>query len=461
MSRIVTKLALLMMVFFTLPALADDNIREYQLPNGLTLVVQPDHSAPLVLSEIWYKVGSSNESDGLTGISHVLEHMMFKGTPAYPEGQLFSIVAAHGGDQNAMTGSDFTMYYQEWSRENLALSFTLEADRMQNLSLNPALFNSELKVVQEERKLRVDNNPTMLTYERFMAAAFPNSPYGHPPVGWSSDLKQLTVDDLRAWYQTWYVPNNAILVVVGDVDADAVYRLAEEHFGNIKPKPLPVLKQFTLLPKIATTEQTIEAPANLPVIFLGFNVPSAVSDHNSREPYALDVLNNLLGGSDSARLQKQLVRDQNIAGSVNADYNLYARLPTLFTLTAIPAKGHSIDALKQAMLKQIKQLQTTPVTPNELARIKIQVLANRTYSQDSLTDEAYMIGSLESVGLSAREIDNYQQQIDKVTAADVLAVAKKYLVPSNMTVSQLLPQAIPNQATLTQTLPEEGTTHVN
>lgn len=460
MNRIVTNLVLLGVIFFALTAQASEPIREYQLTNGLTLVVKPDHRAPLVLSEIWYKVGSVNETLGTTGLSHLLEHMMFKGTPTYPEGQLFQIVAQNGGDQNAMTTQDYTMYYQEWAPDKLALSFTLEADRMQHLTLDPKRFQSELKVVQEERKLRVDNDPMMVTYERFTAAAFPNNPYGQPTIGWPSDIRQLTVEDLRHWYQTWYTPNNAIVVVVGDVEPDAVYQLAQEHFGNIKPHPLPTLKQFSLLAKRVTTEQTVKAPANLPVIYMGFNVPSAVSDHNSRFPYILDVLNTLLGGSDSARLQKQLMRDQTIAGSVYSDYNLYARLPTIFLLAAIPAKGHSTPELKAALLDQIKQLQTTPVTPEELARVKTAALAQRIYAQDSLTNEAQTIGTLESVGLSAREIDHYQQEIEQVTAADVQAAAQKYLVPGNMTIGILEPQAIANP-TAPSPAASQGTSHVN
>jgi zinc protease len=462
MPKIVTNLVLFMMIFLTLPALADDSIHEYQLPNGLTLVVKPDHRAPLVLSEIWYKVGSSNETYGISGVSHVLEHMMFKGTPTYPSSKIFSLVAEHGGDQNAMTGQDFTMYYQEWAPDNLALSFSIEADRMQNLTLDPTLFVNERKVTQEERKLRIDNDPTMQTYERFNAAVFPNNPYSIPTAGWPGDLQQLTVDDLRTWYQTWYAPNNAIVVVVGDVNPDAVYQLAEEHFGSIKPRTLPALKQFTLLPRKTTTEVVVKAPANLPVLYMGFNVPSAVSEHNSREPYALDVLNNILAGSDSARLQKQLVRGKSIAGSVDTQYNLYARLSTSLTIAAMPAEGQNTQTLRQAILQQIQALQTTPVAPAELARVKTRVLAERTYAQDSLTDEAFMIGSLESVGLSAREIDNYQRQINQVTAADVQAVAKKYLIPGNMTIGTLLPQAITNQtAPVTPAVSAEGTAHVN
>lgn len=459
MSRILVNLALLTMLCFTLPAMADNNIREYQLPNGLTLVVKPDHRAPIVLSEIWYKVGSSYEPDGITGISHVLEHMMFKGTPTYPPGTILTLVAAHGGTQNAMTGADFTMYYQEWAANNLDLSFTLEADRMQHLLLDPTLFNTELHVVQEERRLSIDNNPNMVTYERFNAALFPNSPYGHPDIGWPTDLKQLNVADLRHWYQTWYTPNNAILVVVGDVNANHVYELAEEHFGNIKPKMLPVNKQFTSLTKTTTILQTVHAPAKLPVIYMGFNVPSVPSEHNSQEPYTLDVINQLLTGDNSARLFKNVVRGATIATYVEGNYDLYARLPTVFAIAAQPTASHSNNELKQAILQQIQALQNTPPTQDELNRVKNAMLAMRIYNQDQLSDAAYMLGSLESVGLSAREIDNYQRQINKITPADIQAVAKKYLIPANMTVTILAPTAIAEPPTTAPSA--QGDTHAN
>lgn len=458
MSRILTSLAFIALLGLTLPAIADNNIREYQLPNGLTLVVKPDHRAPIVLSEIWYKVGSSYEPLGITGISHVLEHMMFKGTPTYPPGTILSLVAEHGGNQNAMTGADFTMYYQEWAANNLDLSFSLEADRMQNLLLDPKLFDTERQVVEEERRMSVDNDPNMVTYERFKAALFPNTPYGHPDIGWPADLKQLTVDDLRQWYQTWYTPNNAILVIVGDVNPNKVYELAEEHFGNIKPKPLPAIKQFTNLTKTTTILQTVKAPAKLPAIFIGFNVPSVPSQHNSQDPYALDVINHLLAGDNSALLFKNVVRGSAIATYVEGNYNLYARLPTMFAIAAQPTTTHSNTELKQAILQQIQQLQTTPITQSELNRVKNSMLAMQIYNQDELSDEAYMIGSLESVGLSAREIDNYQRQIKKVTPADIQEVAKKYLIPRNMTITTLTPLPIPDTTTANTT---QGDSHEN
>lgn len=445
----------------SIPALADNQTFEYQLDNGLKIVVRPDTTTPLVLSEMWYKVGSSYESDGTTGVSHVLEHMMFKGTPDYPSGKIFSVVASQGGEQNAETTEDYTMYYQEWAPSNLATSFAIEADRMQHLNLDPKLFKSELQVVQEESKLRVSSDPNAVTQVRFNAAAFPNNPYAHPVIGWPGDLAQLTVDNLRAWYQTWYVPNNAILVVVGDVKPNDVYELAKQYFGNIKAKPLPVIKQFYMLPKQATTRVTVNAPANLPALFIGFNVPSAISEPNSKEPYALFVLSQLLAGNDSARLPKQLVRDKSIANDVGTDYELYARLPTLLQISANPAAGKTTPMLEQAILAEIQQLQTTLVSASELNRVKTAAITDNIYARDSITDEADMIGSFEVVGLTPKELDNFEKEINQVTAQDVQNVAEKYLVPANMTVGVLSPETINQSGAQAPQAASQGNQHVN
>lgn len=443
------------------PALADNSIFEYQLDNGLKIVVRQDNTTPLVLSEMWYKIGSSYENEGTTGVSHVLEHMMFKGTPNYPSGKIFSIVASQGGEQNAETTQDYTMYYQEWAPSNLATSFAIEADRMQHLNLDPKLFKSELQVVEEESKLRVSSDPNAVTQVRFNAAAFPNNPYAHPVIGWPGDLAQLTVDNLRAWYQTWYVPNNAILVVVGDVNPNDVYQLAKHYFGNIPEKPLPEIKKFYMLSKQATTRITVNAPANLSALFIGFNVPSAISEPNSKEPYALFVLSQLLAGNDSARLPKQLVRDKNIANDVGADYELYARLPTLLQISANPADGKTTNALEQAILAEIQELQTTPVSAAELNRVKTAAITDNIYARDSLTNEADMIGSFEIVGLTPKELDNFEKQINRVTAEDVQNVAKKYLISANMTVGVLSPQTITQTASQPSQATSHGASHVN
>ncbi|HDJ86948.1 MAG TPA: insulinase family protein, partial [Chromatiales bacterium] len=230
MSRWVLPVLLLLFA----PAVAAGPVHEYRLDNGLRVLVKEDHRAPVVVSQVWYKVGSGDEHGGITGISHALEHMMFQGTAKHPAGEFSRIVAANGGRENAFTGRDYTAYFQLLAKDRLPVSFELESDRMRNLSLKEADFRKEIQVVMEERRLRTDDNPQALTYERFNAAAFVSSPYHHPVIGWMDDLRNLKIGDLRAWYRRWYAPNNATLVVVGDVDPQAVLRLAERYFG-----PLP------------------------------------------------------------------------------------------------------------------------------------------------------------------------------------------------------------------------------
>jgi len=445
--RIISKLILCSLLLIASNVLADSKqpkktVYEYQLNNGLQLIVKQDKRAPVVLSEIWYRVGSSYEHLGITGVSHVLEHMMFKGTPKYPGDTFSKMIAENGGEQNAATTKDYTVYYQELSNDKLPLAFKLEADRMQNLTLSEDDFKSELKVVQEERKLRVDNDPMMLTYERYNAAAFPGNPYANPTVGWPSDLAQLNINDLKHWYSTWYVPNNATLVVVGNVKPDNVYKLAQENFGGIKPKQLPEIKKFPGAKPKGQKEVTVKAPAKLPVLFLGFKVPSVVTAEKNYEPYALDVLSTIIAGNNSSRLQKDLVRDKRIAGDLAIYYSIYSRLPTLLQIVATPAEDVSADKLQQAIMTEIDKLKTTPISETELKRIKTQVIAQRIYAQDSIDAQGMIIGSLVSVGLSYKEIDNYQKQVEKITPKQIKAVANKYLTKDHMTVGVLVPQSI-------------------
>jgi zinc protease len=438
--RIVTKLSLLISIFFTANAFAaDGSTHEYQLDNGLKLVVKEDHRAPVVISEVWYKVGSGYEPLGLTGISHMLEHLMFKGTPAHPGSQFLQLITENGGQLNAFTTRDFTTYYEMLSADKLPLSFQLEADRMANLSLEPTTFDSEHQVVKEERQLRVVNDPQALTYERFNAIALQANPYQNPTSGWPSDLNNMTDKDAKNWYHHWYGPNNAIVVVVGDVNPDDVYKLAQADFGKLKPIKMMEIKSHDTIKPLGPRKVTVKAPAKLPYVMIGFNTPSVVTATEKWEPYALEVLAGILAGSDSSRLQQDLVRDKQIASEVDIDYDMYTRLPGLFIIGATPSQGHNLGDVKQAIFDEINNLRTKPVSNKELNRIKTQVIANNIYAQDSIEYEAYLIGSMESVGLPWQEINNYEQQIRNVTPVQVQAVAKKYLSHDRSTIAELVP----------------------
>ena len=423
---------------------AAGNVHEYRLKNGLKLVVREDHRAPVVLSSVWYKVGGSYEHNGITGISHALEHMMFRGTQKYPAGQLEKITSKNGGEQNAATTNDQTFYYERLAAEKLPISFELEADRMHNLLLTPSDFTKEIQVVMEERRMRVDDDPNGLTYERFTATAHVNNPYHHQAIGWMTDLENMRVDNLRKWYRTWYVPNNAVVVVVGDVKPDVVFALAKKYFGPLKPGKVPQLKPRKEIPALGEKRVDIYTPAKLPLLLMGYQTPSLVTAKASWQPYALDVLSSILGGGDSARFTQQLVRGQQIASSAQASYDIYTLHGDLLTLMGVPTQAHSVSELRTAFLQQVKNLQTQLVSEPELERVKAQVIAQNVYQKDSLDNQAISIGIPETIGLSWRVDQQYVQRIKAVTPQQIQQVAKLYLIPRRLTTAVLHPTAIEN-----------------
>jgi zinc protease len=433
---------LLISLFFFLPVSFASETHQFTLDNGLQLIVREDHRAPVVVSMVWYKIGSADEPLGITGISHVLEHMMFKGTSQYGPKEMSQLIAKKGGQENAMTSYDFTAYYQQLPADELNLSFQIEADRMRNLLLDNKEFVKELEVVKEERRLRTDDNPQALTYERFAASAFVGSPYHHPIVGWMHDLEQMTLEDIQQWYQRWYSPNNAIVVVVGDVDPKQVLTLAQQYFGPIQTSNLPIPKNKRTAPPTGQRQLVVQAPAKLPWLVMGYNVPSLTSPVPAEEIYALEVLAGILAGGDSARLAKNLVRGQQIASSATANYSGFTRFDTLFTFYATPAPGKKLSQLTQAILEQVSQLQNTLVSDAELARVKAQAIAEKTYSRDSVMGQAMDIGIAEVTGLSWQTVDRYADEIRKVTAEQVRDVAKKYLIANRLTIAELQPQEV-------------------
>ncbi|TDY04110.1 M16 family metallopeptidase [Thiohalophilus thiocyanatoxydans] len=436
-------LILFMLGALVAPAFAQ--VHEYELDNGMTLLVREDHRAPVVVSQIWYKVGASYEHNGITGISHLLEHMMFKGTEKHGPGEFSRIIAEHGGRENAFTSKDFTAYFQQLEKSRLPISFELEADRMRNLTLPEEEFSKEREVVIEERKLRTEDNPRAVTYEQFNAAAFMISPYRHPTIGWMNDLENLAVKDLRQWYRHWYAPNNATLVVVGDVEPDQVYALAKQHFGKIPAVEPPVIKPRLEPPQTGERRITVREPAELPYLILGYHVPVLKTAETEWEPYALEVMAGVLSGGRSARLPAKLVRGKQIAAGANAGYSLYARQSEQFTLSATPARDHNLDDLEQALLAEIETLRNELVSEQELERIKAQVVANDVYERDSIFYQAMQMGILETVGLGWQTMEAYREKIDAVTPEQIRKVARKYLRVNNRTVATLKPLPLNSQ----------------
>jgi zinc protease len=447
------------LLFGSQSLLAAGSVHEYQLDNGLKLIVKEDHRAPVVVSQVWYRVGASYEHDGITGISHVLEHMMFKGTKNHAPGEFSRIISENGGSQNAFTSDDYTAYFQTLEKTRLPVSFELEADRMRNLMLTEEEFRKEIKVVMEERRMRTDDKPTSYTYEQFNATAFTSSSYRIPTIGWMNDLENMELADLQDWYERWYAPNNAIVVVVGDVEPEAVLKLAKQHFGPLKPEkigpPKPRVEPEQEGPRMLTVRQ----PAEVPYLVMGYKVPVLKTAAEDWEPYALDVLAGILDGGDSARLARELVRGSQVASSTGASYDLYDRQSSLFLFDGTPSKSHSVDDLQQALLEQVTRLQEEPVTGDELVRVKAQVIASNVYEQDSVFYQGMKIGQLESIGLDWRLEEDYVERINAVTPEQVQAVARSYLVVNRQTVAVLDPLPIETGSKPHQ--PQQGGGHAH
>lgn len=426
---------------------ANASVKEFELSNGLKLIVQEDHRAPVAVVQIWYKVGSAHERRGITGVSHALEHMMFKGTEAYPDGQFSEIVAAKGGRENAFTSSDYTAYYQQWSSENVGLSFELEADRMNNLVFKEEEFLKEINVVLEERRLRTDDNPQGLAREANRALAFQESPYRHPVIGWESDIKGMRLDDLEQWYQQWYAPNNATVVVVGDVSSKAVHKLAQQHFGGLARETVPILRSANERVAQGTKRLIMTSDkVRVPLLLMSYKVPSLGSVSSSDEVdradvYALDVLAEVLDGDNSARFARHLIRGKSLATYASIGYSPASLLDTLFSISAVPAEGITLDQLEVAITSELLEIIQSPPTQVEMQRVKSQVIASRVYAMDSMESQATIIGQLESVGLDWRLKDEYIENITKVTANDLVAVVKKYIRQDALATTQLLPES--------------------
>jgi len=421
--------------------------KEYTLDNGLKLLVQEDHRAPVVVSQVWYRAGSLDEINGKTGVAHVLEHMMFKGTDKVPAGQFSRMVAAAGGRENAFTSQDYTTYFQQLEKSQLPLSFKLEADRMANLNFSDEEFSKEIKVVMEERRWRTEDKPQSKVREQFYITAYQAHPYGRPIVGWMNDLENMTAADAREWYNTWYAPNNATVVVVGDVKADEVYQLAQQYFGPLKARPLPARKPQTEPAQIGERRITVKAQAKLPYLMMGFHVPPLLTEQADDEAYALEILAAVLSGNASARLNQHLVREQQIAIDADAGYDMLQRgRQSLFVLDGTPSEGKSVADLQQAIWQELQAIQNNGVTEEELQRVKAQVIAADVYQRDSMFYQAMQLGMLETIGYPWKMLKDYPARLSAVTAAQVQAVAKKYLQADNMTIAVLDPQPMTDTA---------------
>lgn len=415
---------------------------EFTLDNGLKVIVQQDHRAPVVVSQLWYKVGSSYETPGSTGLAHALEHMMFKGSSKLAPGESSRILRELGAEENAFTSDDYTAYYQVIARDRLEIALEMEADRLASLSLPEEEFIREIEVIKEERRMRTDDRPSGLAYERFKALAYPASGYHIPTIGWMHDLDRMTIADLRNWHERWYAPNNATLVIVGDVQPEQVKTLVTRYFAKIPARPTPAVKQPLELDEPGQRSLTLYLKTQLPSLMMGFNVPSLASSAQPTEVHALRLISALLDGGSSARLPAQLERKQELVAGASAWYNAFSRGDSLFVLSATPnvQKGKTLAEVEAGLWQQLQQLQDTPPSLAELARVRAQVLAAEIYAQDSISSQAMQIGQLESVGLSWRIKDADLAALEAITPADIQAAAQKFFTPTRLTTAYVHPE---------------------
>lgn len=425
-----------------LASVATANPYETTLKNGLRVIVKEDHRAPTAVQMVWYRIGSMDEVDGASGVAHVLEHMMFKGTPSVGPGEFNKRVAAAGGRDNAFTSRDYTAYFQQIPKEKLADMMQLEADRMRHLNVDAQEFAQEIKVVMEERRMRTDDNPQAKLFEQMNAVAFQAHPYRRPIIGWMNDLENMSAADAKAWYDTWYVPNNAYVVITGDVDHKTVFALAERYYGPLEGRPLPPRRQPVEPKQEGIRRITVKAPAELPVLIMGYKAPILRDVDKDSDPYALEMLAAILDGHDAARFNKKLVREDKIALSAGIDYDNTARGPGMLYLHGTPSEGKTVADLEAALRAEIARVQKEGVSEAELKRAKAQLIASEVYKKDSMFGQAMEIGQIEAVGLPYRKLDRMLDKLQQVTAAQVQAVAQKYFNDDALTVGVLDPQPL-------------------
>ncbi|AYF89099.1 MULTISPECIES: pitrilysin family protein [unclassified Pseudomonas] len=430
-------------------AIAADNqpTHEFTLDNGLKVVVREDHRAPVVVSQLWYKVGSSYETSGQTGLSHALEHMMFKGSRKLGPGEASRILRELGAEENAFTSDDYTAYYQVLARDRLGVAFELEADRLASLKLPPEEFTREIEVIKEERRLRTDDKPTAKAFERFKAMAYPASGYHIPTIGWMADLNRMKVEELRHWYESWYVPNNATLVVVGDVTPDEVRGLAERYFASIPKRDVPPAKKPLELATPGERRLTLHVRTQLPSLLMGFNVPGLATAKDARQVHALRLISTLLDGGYSARLASRLERGEELVSGASAWYDGFPRGDSLFVISATPntQKGKTLDQTEAGIWRQLEDLKNTPPSAEELKRVRAQAIADLVYQRDSITSQATTIGQLETVGLSWKLMDQDLAALESVTPADIQAAAKTFFTRDRLSVAHILPEEARNE----------------
>ena len=434
-----------------LAATLSEQVLEKTLPNGLKVILLENHKAPLVTFQVWYRVGSRNEEWGKTGLSHMLEHMMFKGTERVGPEQFSRIVAQNGGNENAFTSNDYTAYFENMSADRLKIPLELESDRMHSLLLREEDFKTERSVVMEERRMRTDDKPQAVLGEQLAATAFQRQPYHWPVIGWMEDIARFTLGDLKAYYKTYYAPSNAFVVVVGDFKKETLFPMIEEAFGPIPAAAPPDQQKDREEPQLGERRIVVRKEAQLASIIKAYHVPNL----READSYALEVAATLLSEGESSRLYRTLVREKELALGVDADNPFSSRDPGLFSLSAEVAPGKTADVVEEALVAEIGRLQNEPVAARELEKAKNQLEAAFVFGQDSIFGQAMLLARYE-IASSWRDVDRYIPAVRAVSAEDVKRVARRYLVPENCTTGRLVPLPPKGERPAQPGAPEKG-----
>ena len=413
---------------------------ETTLKNGLKVIIREDHRAPMVMTQIWYKVGSADESGNTLGISHVLEHMMFKGTSKVPNDEFTRISRIYGGSINAATFTNYTNYYQLYPKAYFPMALELEADRMSNLLLRQQDFEPEIKVVMEERRQRTEDNPRSRAFERFKWISYPTSHYRQPVIGHMKTLNNIQLNDVKQWYKTWYTPNNAILVIVGDVESEQALLQVQKYFADTPSRVTPQRNDVHEFEHLGYRHMEINTDVQVPNLYMTWNVKSLASAINPQDAYALTIIRSLLDSGISSRLQDRLVRDRKLLTSVSVSYDPYNRGDSLFSISALPANGVSFEDAQKAIQAEVDALKTEDIPKHELERITTRFVSNLIYNQDSIAGQAKMIGNLEVNGLSYRLMDELPKYYENVSISDIQRVANSYFIRENLSTLYLAPE---------------------
>ncbi|MBV9015211.1 MAG: insulinase family protein [Alphaproteobacteria bacterium] len=410
------------------------------LPNGLQVVTVPNHRVAAITQMVWYKTGAADDPRGKSGIAHFLEHLMFKGTHATPPGAFSAQIAQNGGRDNAFTTEDYTVFHETVAKDRLDLVMGLEADRMTGLVLDDSVVLPERDVILEERRMRIDNDPSALLTEQLMAGLFLNASYHNPTIGWEHEMRGLGSADALAFYRDWYAPNNAVLIVAGDVEPAEARTLAEHHFGPLVARPVPQRLRLDEPPHHAAVRLEMKSPRVAQPSWRRIYLAPSYGDGASQHAYALQVLAEILAGSAGSRLNQALVLDKGLALTVGAGYSPSALGLTDFGVYATPKPRVAIADLEAAVDAELHRLIEHGVEPEEVAQAVKRMQASAIYSQDSLTGPANIIGTALAIGRSLRDVAAWPDRIGAVTPADVLAAARAVLVERNSATGILLPE---------------------